>query len=207
MKAAIKLLIGGWVLCPAWSYAVVVSSPAAVASSMDVIPAKGGDYEIGIDDILTINVMQPEKIESDVTVSPDGNISFPYVGTIPAKGRSLSQVEQDIELRLANGYLKYPSVVVYLKESRSRRFFVYGEVNHPGPYPLEDNTTVLRAISMAEGFTRFGSASHVKVLRPKKSGTGYDMIPINIKAVMGGNSNADLVLQAGDMVVISEGVF
>lgn len=171
------------------------------------LPPKPMDYEIGIDDVLTVDVLQPEKIESDVTVSPDGNISFPYVGSVIAAGRSLTEVEQDIEMRLANGYFKYPSVVVYLKQSRSRRFFVYGEVNHPGPYPIEDNTTVLKAIAMAEGFTRFGSASHVKVLRIKKSGTGYNTIAINIKDVMEGDSSADLLLQAGDVVVVSEGVF
>jgi len=183
------------------------SAPAPFDSGVCITPAKNGDYAIGVDDILTIDVLQPEKIENNVTVSPDGNISFPYIGTIPVKGRSLSEVEQDIEIRLSNGYLKYPSVVVYLKESRSRRFFVYGEVNRPGPYYLEDNTTVLRAISVAGGFTRFGSASRVKVLRPRLGNLGYVTIPINIRAVMDGNADDDLVLKTGDMVVVSEGVF
>jgi len=232
MKILTKIImVGIWALGPSWSYGadqkisggpqpavlapMKVSLPApqmaAAPTSSDPVvcmtPAKNGDYAIGVDDILTIDVLQPEHIENNVTVSPDGNISFPYIGTIPVKGRSLSEVEQDIEIRLSNGYLRYPSVVVYLKESRSRRFFVYGEVNRPGPYNLEDNTTVLRAISVAGGFTRFGSASRVKVLRPRQGNSGYDMIPINIRAVMDGNADADLVLKAGDMVVISEGVF
>ncbi|MDE2222082.1 MAG: polysaccharide export protein [Candidatus Omnitrophica bacterium] len=188
----------------------VPAAQAGAAPKSDgvcITPAKDGDYAIGVDDILTIDVLQPEKIESNVTVSPDGNISFPYIGSIPVKGRSLSEVEQDIQTRLASGYLKYPLVVVYLKQSRSRRFFVYGEVNHPGPYQLEDNTTVLRAISMAGGFTRFGSASSVKVLRPKKGAAGYETIQINIRAVMHGNSEEDVILKPGDMVVVSEGVF
>ncbi len=217
MNRMMRILIAFLFLWPAWVYGKSYGSqlpppplPAPGASSdkgVCITPAKDGDYAIGVDDVLTIDVLQPERIENNVTVSPDGNISFPYIGTVPVKGRSLSEVEQDIEVRLANGYLKYPSVVVYLKESRSRRFFVYGEVNRPGPYHLEDNTTVLRAIAMAEGFTRFGSASRVKVLRPRKGNLGYDTIPINIKAVMNGDSDADLVLKPGDMVVVSEGVF
>lgn len=190
---------------PALGSKVLASTPAA--PQVCIPPAKDGDYAIGVNDILTIDVMQPEHIESNVTVSPDGNISFPYIGTIPVKGRSLSEVEQDIQIRLASGYLKYPLVVVYLKESRSRSFFVYGEVNKPGPYELEDNTTVLRAISMAGGFTRFGSASHVKVLRPKRGNVGYDTMRIDIKAVMMGDSEADLLLKPGDIVVVSEGMF
>lgn len=170
-------------------------------------PPPSGEYTIGVDDILTISVLQPEQIMNDFTVSPTGNISFPYIGNVALKGRTLDDVQQEIQTRLANGYLKYPSVTVSLKESRSRRFFVYGEVNHPGPYPWEENTTVLRAISMAQGFTRFGSASRVKVLRPKQGTTGYTMNQVNIKAVMDGDSNADLVLKSGDIVVVSQGMF
>ena len=165
------------------------------------------EYLVGADDILTINILQPDPMMNDATVSPNGNISVPYIGNVIVKGRTLAEVQNEIQTRLGSGYMKYPTVVVSLKQSNSRRFFVYGEVIHPGPYPLEENTTVLRAISMAEGFTRFGSASRVKVLRPREKGTGYTMIPLNIKSIMDGDCDADLVLKSGDMVVVSEGVF
>ncbi len=176
---------------------------------VDIGPQKPGpsDYIIGADDILTISILQPDQMQNDMTVSPDGNISVPYIGNVIVKGRNLAEVQKEIQTRLGNGYMQYPTVVVSLKQSNSRKFFVYGEVTHPGPYPLEENTTVLRAISMAEGFTRFGSASRVKVLRPRERGTGYTTIPLNIKAIMDGDCNADLVLQSGDIVVVSEGVF
>ncbi|MBI4309437.1 MAG: polysaccharide export protein [Candidatus Omnitrophica bacterium] len=163
-------------------------------------------YTVGVDDILTINLLQPERIENEVTVSPDGTLSFPYVGHLLVKGRTIDQIQQEIHQRLSDGYFKYPSVVVSLKESRSRRFFVYGEVNKPGPYPMEDNTTVLRAISMAGGFTRFGSASRVKILRPRESRAGYGMTQVNIKSVMDGDSQSDVILKSGDIVVVSEGL-
>jgi len=84
---------------------------------------------------------------------------------------------------------------------------VYGEVTHPGPYAVEENMTVLRAISMAGGFTKFGSSSRVKVLRPRAQGKGYEPVKINIKDVMDGHSDADAVIKPGDIVVVSEGVF
>ena len=67
--------------------------------------------------------------------------------------------------------------------------------------------TVLKAISIAGGFTKFGSASRVKVLRPRENKPGYETIKINMKDVMDGNSEADLSIQSGDMVVVSEGMF
>jgi len=164
-------------------------------------------YIIGIDDVLDISVLQPEKLMATVTVAPDGFITFPYIGSVQAKGVTLSKIQNEIQGRLGNGYMRYPVVAVSLRESRSRKFFLYGEVMKPGTYGLEENTTVLRAISMAGGFSKFGSSSHVKILRPLKDKPGYEAIKVNIKAVMDGRAREDTLLQPGDIVVVSEGVF
>ena len=66
----------------------------------------------------------------------------------------------------------------------------------------------MRAISVAGGFTKFGSSSRVKVLRVRTDGkTGYEPLKIDIKAVMNGDPNADVAIHSGDIVVVSEGVF
>ncbi|MCK5083942.1 MAG: SLBB domain-containing protein, partial [Candidatus Omnitrophica bacterium] len=118
-----------------------------------------------------------------------------------------AEIKTKVQDALADGYMKYPVVVVSLQESRSRRFFVYGEVMKPGTYAIAENTSVLRAISMAGGFSKFGSSSRVKVLRAKEEGAGYETMKIDIKKVMNGSSDDDILLKAGDMVVVSEGVF
>lgn len=173
------------------------AAPAAPAST---------EYTIGVDDILDIVVLQPEKLALTVTVAPDGCITFPYIGNVNVKDLTLGQVQEDIQKRLADGYMKYPVVSVSLKESRSRRFSVYGEVIRPGTYPIEGNITVLKAISMAGGFTKYGSSSRVKILRPKKEGAGYDLIKVNMKQIMDGLAK-DVVLEPGDIVQVEEGVF
>lgn len=168
---------------------------------------KSAEYTVGIEDVLNIKVLKPEELANTVTVAPDGAITFPYIGSVVVKGRTIAQIQDEIQTRLANGYMKYPVVSVSLQESRSLKFFVYGEVEKPGSYPMENNTTVLRAISMAGGFTKFGSSSRVKVLRAKKAGVGYDAISVNIKRVMDGDSDEDVLLKQGDIVTVSEGVF
>ncbi|MFA6217685.1 MAG: polysaccharide biosynthesis/export family protein [Candidatus Omnitrophota bacterium] len=165
------------------------------------------EYAVGVDDILDISVLQPEKLITTASVSPDGSITFPYIGNVQVKGLTLTRIQETIQAKLGDGYMKYPVVAVSLRESRSRKFFVYGEVMKPGTYVLDENATVLRAISMAGGFNKFGSSSRVKVLRPKDKGTGYSSTKVNIKAVMDGDANADIVLKPGDIVVVSEGVF
>jgi polysaccharide biosynthesis/export protein VpsN len=164
-------------------------------------------YTLGVEDVLKIELLKPDKMVNQVTVAPDGTIAFPYIRTIFVKGKTIEYVQKEIQTRLANGYMKYPLVAVSLVASRSRKFFVYGEVIKPGAYPIAENMTALRAITMAGGFNRFGSASRVKVLRPKKAKSGFDLIKVDIKAVMEGDSREDLLLAQGDIVVVSEGMF
>jgi polysaccharide export outer membrane protein len=178
-----------------------------VTEEMPAAAVIAAEYTIGVDDILDINVMQPEKLSVTVTVAPDGTVNFPYIGSVIAKGMTLPKLQEEIQKQLSSGYMKYPVVAVFLRENRSKKYFVYGEVNRPGTYPLGDNITVLKAISSAGGFTKFGSTSRVKVLRPMRDGAGYDAMKINLNAAMDGDSKADLELQADDIVVVSEGVF
>lgn len=183
-------------------------SPGQSTAGESVQPAADTQgYTIGVDDVVEVNILQPEKLSITSSVAPDGSITVPYIGSVYVKGQTLSQSQEQIQGRLADGYMKYPVVAVNLQESRSRKFFVYGEVAKPGTYTLEENTTVLRAISLAGGFSKFGSASRVKVLRPLKGKPGYETLKVNIKAVMDGSSGDDLSLQSEDIVVVSEGVF
>lgn len=164
-------------------------------------------YKIGVGDILQVDIIQPDKMALTVTVSPGGDISVPYIGSVNVKGMTVAVVQKIIEKKLASGYLKYPVVVVSLVESRSRSFTISGEVIRPGNYALGENTTVLKAISIAGGFTKFGSKSNVKILRPRQDRPGYISIKVDLKAVLEGDASSDIVIQPGDIIVVSDGVF
>lgn len=188
---------------------LVAAEAAAGGAALPLAPMEepAAGYTVGVGDVLEISVLQPDQFTTTVTVTPDGTITFPYIGNLRVKGMATPKIQHEITARLADGYIKYPVVTVYLRESRSRKYLVSGEVMKPGSYPLEDNTTVLRAISIAGGFTKFGSASRVKVLREKKGRGGYENIKVDLKRAMNGDSQHDPVLQPGDMVIVSEGIF
>jgi polysaccharide export outer membrane protein len=164
-------------------------------------------YKVGVGDILNISVIQPQEISVTVTVAPDGTINYPYIGLVHVQGLNLAETQEIIQKKLAEGYMHFPVVSVILQESRSRRYFVYGEVQKPGTYPLDDKTTVLKAISVAGGLTKFGSTSRVQVLRENETEPGYKYLKVNIKALMEGAAQEDLLIQPGDIIVISESGF
>ncbi len=169
--------------------------------------AQTDDYKIGIGDILEVRILRPETTTDRTTVSPGGQISVAYIGTVHVKDKTITQIQKEIQWRLASGYLKYPVVVVALIESHSLNFTVSGEVIHPGTFQLQEKTTVLKAIAMAGGFTRFGSKSRVKVLRPYPDKPGYESIKINLHKAINGDSKEDIIIKSGDIVVVSEGFF
>ena len=171
------------------------------------LSAENEEYKIGIGDKLEVKIIKPDVLTDMSTVSPSGEISVSYLGSVLAKGKTIGQVQREIQWRLANGYLRYPVVVVNLVESNSRNFTVSGEVIKPGSYPLQENTTVLKAISIAGGFTKFGSKSRVKLLRPNTDKPGYQSIKINLKKAIDGDAKEDITLQPGDIVIVSEGFF
>jgi polysaccharide biosynthesis/export protein len=198
MKRVLSVLI---------AFSLIVPHAFAVAADAPTPPlTPTGEYVVGVDDVMDISVLQPEKLFTSVVVSPDGSITFPYIGSVTVKGQTLSQVQQTIQDKLADGYMKYPVVSVSLKESRSRKFFVYGEVMKPGTYYINENVTVLRAITMAGGFSKWGS-SKVKILRPNKGKPGYTTVKVNIKAVMDGDAIEDILLESEDIIVVTQGIF
>jgi len=163
------------------------------------------EYKVGIGDVLDASILQPEKLTTTLTVSPDGMISFPYIGNVEVKNMTLSQIQKNIEEKLADGYMKYPLVSVSLKESRSRRFFVYGDVIRPGGYPLEDGITVLKAISVAGCFSKGnpGPGAEIKILRPKGEVGAVQTINVDVKQVFAGSTDADIKILPEDTIMVT----
>src|SRR5581483_5459928 len=184
---------------------------AAAMPAPEVIPPVPGadrpEYRANTEDVLEVEVLRPDKIDATVTIGPDGSISFPYIGNVYVKGMSLTAIQQEVQKRLANGYMRYPEVSVTLKESRINKFFISGEVAHPGGYPIEDNTTVLKAISIAGGFAQAGLHGHAKVIRPRKDGAGYQIFRVAIRGVEQASDADGLTLKPGDTVVVAEDKF
>ena len=110
-----------------------------------------------------------------------------------------------IEGTTAEDMLLQPDDIIIVE--RNKTFFIYGEVNKPGEYVLTNDMTVLKSVSLAGGFTKWGSSSRIKVLRQKDNNAGYETIKANIDDVIGGDAAKDISLQSGDIVVISTGIF
>jgi polysaccharide export outer membrane protein len=82
---------------------------------------------------------------------------------------------------------------------------VDGEVNRPGRYAIESDLTVTGAISLAGGFTRFGS-NGVKLRRTDPVDGKVRIIEVDLKDVRNGKK-PDVPLLPNDVISVSRRVF
>ena len=126
------------------------------------------DYKIQPEDVLRILVFdEPSLAQEGLRVSGTGNITFPLLKDIPVKGRTTEEIEQDIERRLRDGYLKEPSVSVFVIVYNEQSYTIMGEVMIDGIYPLpsEKKIDLVEAIANAKGFTANAKDSRIQLFR------------------------------------------
>jgi polysaccharide export outer membrane protein len=134
-------------------------------------------------------------------VRPDGAISLPLVGDVPATGRSAPEIAADVQTRLHRFYQDDPPVTVQVQEVKSYKIYVVGEVNKPGEYAPSHEVTVLMGLSLAGGFTRFADANRIVIVR--RDARGERRIPFDYSAVVDhGDLQQDIALELGDTVII-----
>jgi len=166
-----------------------------------VTAAVGSNYQIGADDVLTINVWHEPEVSRNVPVRPDGNISLPLVGDVHAAGLTPTELKNDLESRFSK-FLTDPSVSVIVAEIRSQRINVLGQVMRPGTYPLIPPMTVIDAVATAGGLKEFAKAKKIYVLRTMPNGQ-RQRIKFDYNDVLKGKRGSkDLLLQTLDTVVV-----
>lgn len=121
-----------------------LSTLAAVVGALVAVPlASQEPYEIGTGDVLQVVVLGQTAFSGEFTVGTDGIMPYPFLGKVKASEMSPAELERKLTTLLSEGYLKHPQVAVTVKEYRSQRVYVTGEVKSPGPYGLRPQRTLL----------------------------------------------------------------
>ncbi len=169
-------------------------------------------YLLAPGDMLEISVWKEEAMQKEqILVAPDGNITFPLVGTIMAAGKPISALEAAISSKLAD-YIADPVVIVKLLQNNGNTIFVIGKVSKPGQYLANRRIDVMQAISLAGGLTvfantssifdnLFGDGGTIHVLR--RVGNDIKSFPFNYDEVLDGKHlEQNILLEAGDTVIV-----
>ena len=176
------------------SGAAVASRGAAPAVA---VPA---DYVIGPEDVLSVVFWRDKDMTGDVSVRPDGKVSLPLLNDVQAAGLTPAQL-RDRLIEASKQYFEDPNVTVVVKQMNSRKVFITGEVNKPGPYPLVGPTTVLQLISIAGGLRDYADSKKILIVR-NENGRPMSYL-FNYKDVVSRkNLRQNIELKPGDTVIV-----
>jgi polysaccharide export outer membrane protein len=156
-------------------------------------------YTIGPPDRLDITVLPEPQIQRQVTVRPDGRISFDLIGDVDVAGRTPGEIAREIEERIAY-YKRDPRVTVDVAASFTDSITIFGEVRAPGAFPLERDTRLAEAIGLRGGPTSFARKGRVRVIRVVDSQT--EVFIADIGAIQRGDLTTNIFLRKGDIVVV-----
>jgi len=168
-------------------------------NSMSVLDDK---KRLGPNDYVSFRVVEDRDNESQhLRVNDNGELEVPYVGLVPASGRTCRELAYSVKGLLEREYYYHATVILAVdrvSEKSRGKIYVYGNVKGQGPQeiPADEIYTVSKAIIRAGGFGDFANKRKVRVTR--KDGKVFE---IDLKRVIEqGHTDEDIVLQADDQV-------
>jgi polysaccharide biosynthesis/export protein len=99
-----------------------------------------------------------------VRVTPEGTISLPAIGAVPAQGLTLDELKREAEERYRQ-VVTGLEVTPILAQRAPRFIYVVGEVRNPGRFELVGPTTAMQSIALAGGWNNGGNLREVVVFR------------------------------------------
>jgi polysaccharide export outer membrane protein len=180
-----------------------ITSTVMRTNSMTVLDDK---KRLGSNDYVSFRVVEDRDEESQhLRVNDNGELEVPYIGLVPAKGRTCRELAYAIKAALEKEYYYHATVILAIErvsEKSRGRIYVYGSVKGQGPQeiPADESYTVSKAIIRAGGFGDFANKRKVKVTR--KNGQDFT---IDLKRVIEeGRTDEDMVLQPDDQIYVPQ---
>lgn len=183
----------------------VGTSGSSPSTSAPAAPRSGGattvtsDYKLVSGDKLRIEVYKDPQLSQQLQVRPDGKITLPLLGDVPAAGRTALELRDQLTDSLKE-YITSPTVTVIVVETMPQVVHVMGEVNSPGAHPIQGEMTVIQALAAAGGFKDFAKKNKITIQRRAYNGR-VQVIRFDYKAAVEGRGQPVFV-QSGDTIIV-----
>ncbi|HEY9648400.1 MAG TPA: SLBB domain-containing protein [Chroococcidiopsis sp.] len=187
-------------------------SASPITNALTSGSAPVGGYLLGAGDRVRVDIFNVPEYSGEFPILADGTVNLPLAGAVLVRDMTLQQAAAAISSRYVS-ILRRPAVTVSLLQTRPITVAIVGEVNRPGPYTLTPDAsggsigssaipTVTQAIEQAGGITQLADIRSVEVRRRSPAGT-QEIIPLDFwQLLQEGDLSQDLLLQAGDTIVI-----
>lgn len=188
---------------------ILLLSLAAVACTDDppatyptVAPFDVTKLALGPGDKIELTIFYGSKSsKSTYTLDGGGQMEVQFIGTVSAGGKSTEQVQQEIQTRLADGYLNNPVVSLTVVEINSLKLSVFGQVAHSGTIKFTPGMTIVEAIAQSGGFAPLARKNLVQITRILDGRKETYQIPVEL---IGEGKRPNFPLMPGDQIFVPE---
>lgn len=150
-------------------------------------------YRLGPGDKLRIMTYGEDRLSGEFSVSGDGSLAFPLLGTVPAKGKTIVELRDELIRQLGTNYLRNPRLTAEIVNFRP--VYVLGEVTRPGEFAYVENMSVFAVIAKAGGFTYRANQKRARI---RHEGETRDQLYALSSAT---------AVQPGDTIIIDQKFF
>lgn len=157
-------------------------------------------FTFGPGDSMRIWVWRHEDLTVDVTVAPDGAISYPLVGRVVVAGLTYDQVVGKLQAAV-NEYYVGAQVSVNITAVTNQKVIVIGEVQNPQVLQITSELSMLEALTRTGGINPDARTRNVLLIRGGLETP--ELYTVDVDAIYGRGDFSQMVyLQRGDIVYV-----
>ena len=186
---------------------ILAFQPLFAQKDVKVVPRQM--YRLNIGDTLQLSIYGQSNSVRDLQVDPYGNITYLYVGTVKAYGKTIPELTKILNDKIKND-VKFSVLTVSPVKFGGRYFFIAGRVNKPGRKPLRSGMKLLSALAAGGGMDlqTLGSVTvdqadlqHAFLMR-----NGKNMRIDFVGLVEQGDMAQNILLKSGDYIYVPDAV-
>jgi polysaccharide export outer membrane protein len=159
---------------------------------------------LGVGDVVGINVWENPQLSTEATIRPDGTITMPLVGDLKAANETPTALKAHIKERLTD-FVKVQGteITVAVRQWRSYRFTISGEVGKSGVFTSDQYVTVSEALAMAGGLSRYAKRGDIKLMRHDPKTNQVRQIPLDYDELASGKRpEMNIYVMPGDSIYV-----
>jgi protein involved in polysaccharide export with SLBB domain len=175
-------------------YAAFIKDPKPVVTTTD--------YRLAPPDLIQITSKVVREADGhNEQIRPDGKITMPLVGAIFVAGLTCEEASATLEKRYKEFY-RDADISLRVVGFNSKKIYVFGQVNVPGPYQYNGANTILGTLAAAQP-NFLSDPAAIDVLRPNRDGKLVKRMTIDLDdMVKKGDTSLDAVLEEGDIIYV-----
>ena len=196
MKLNLLLLLGLTACAPKTPVANISEAPPEhrVAPEFE-------EFQLGPGDRIAIDVWRHSDLDMEITIAPDGSITYPLVSQVFVAGMTYPELSETLTEAIAD-YYEDPQVSVNILELMSQKVFVLGDgVASPSVLQLNNEMSILEALTRSGGLSNTARTRNVLLVRGGLDAP--ELYTVDVQSIYNeGRMDQMVFLQQNDIIVV-----